>query len=266
MSLRTDIHLAFDDLAPSTIGMPERVVQSAHVGRAPKQPLRVAGVIRLRAPLSLVAVLLVIALVVGALVGGRLFNDWQKFHHRPVPVGVDQAQLHQLEARKMDTPKIIAGQPCSGPIDAQTGWWGPGPIYLFSQVSTGYGTPSITRWGAYFQFVAEVDPTLNATVLIRAFDLSTNREVLFVGALAAGPLAGSDVLSGQPVEQHAELAFNAGQPPSKASNGYFQWSFTAGVEDTSPRQPSGPATLPSQHCTAWRIDAPTFIETFVVSL
>src|SRR5207302_4110350 len=66
VSLRTDIHLAFDELSPATAGMRDRVVQSAGRERVRRPSLSIS-VIRLRAQMSLVAVLLVIAIVAGIL-------------------------------------------------------------------------------------------------------------------------------------------------------------------------------------------------------
>jgi len=52
VSLRNDIHSAFDDIAPSTLGLPERVLHSARADHRS----RTARFVRLRAPMSLVAV------------------------------------------------------------------------------------------------------------------------------------------------------------------------------------------------------------------
>ena len=73
MNLRSELHAAYDELGPEVAGLSERVVMTVSSDR----PRRAAWSIRLRAPLSLVAVFVVIAVVAGALVGGRLIADWR---------------------------------------------------------------------------------------------------------------------------------------------------------------------------------------------
>ena len=108
MSLRTDIHLAFDELAPATAGMPDRVVQSAARERVRRPSLSIS-VIRLRAPMSLVAVLLVIAIVAGILIGGLLLSQQIK----GVPAGqLDPGRLHQLESKSLNLNLVPATAPC----------------------------------------------------------------------------------------------------------------------------------------------------------
>ena len=163
MSLRTDIHLAFDELAPATAGMPDRVVQSAARERGRRPSLSIS-VIRLRAPMSLVAVLLVIAIVAGILIGGLLLSQQIK------------------------------------------------------------GVP-------------------------------------------AGQIVGSDTLSGRAVQQHAELAFDASRPSSRANEGFIPWGLTAGVSaDPSQKPISGPVTLGPSFCVGIQIDGPGFTETFALTI
>jgi len=87
VSLRTQIHSAFDEVAPPTHGLPERVVQTVlkeNAGRRRRERL----MLRLRVPLSLVAVFVLVALVVGVLIGGRLMQDWNSFHNSAPAGGV----------------------------------------------------------------------------------------------------------------------------------------------------------------------------------
>ena len=83
MSLRTDIHTAFDEVAPSTFGMPDRVVSTV-VTELPEQRRKEQWFGRLRTPLSMVAVLVLLSIAVGVLVGGRVVRDWNAFM-RPAP-------------------------------------------------------------------------------------------------------------------------------------------------------------------------------------
>ncbi|HEY8801836.1 MAG TPA: hypothetical protein VIN00_02065, partial [Candidatus Dormibacteraeota bacterium] len=75
MSLRRDMHSAFDEIAPSTAGISERVVQTVLVENSSRQK-RERMMFRLRGPMSLVAVFVLIAMVVGVLIAGRMIQDW----------------------------------------------------------------------------------------------------------------------------------------------------------------------------------------------
>src|SRR5260370_20735450 len=100
MSLRRDIHGAFETITPPLGGMPERVVQTVladNTGRRRKGRM----FIRARVPLSLVAMIAIIAVVVAVLVGGRLLHDWNLFH-RTSPAGEQyQSQLAHLQAQTL---------------------------------------------------------------------------------------------------------------------------------------------------------------------
>src|SRR5690349_24578719 len=100
--------------------MPDRVL---HVVQA-EQPVRKRRNIfmsRLAAPLPLVAIFIVIALVVAIFVGGRLVHDWQTVQ-RGTPAGHSaptfQDQLAALEQRPVNLPTVQAGDPC--PTSANT--------------------------------------------------------------------------------------------------------------------------------------------------
>jgi len=264
VSLRTDIHLAFDELAPATAGMPDRVVQSAARERGRRQSLSIS-VIRLRAPMSLVAVLLVIAIVAGILIGGLLLSQQIK----GVPAGqLDPGRLHQLESKSLNLNLVPATAPCPATqFDQTTGWWGAGPIYFYSETSSGYGSVTSTRWGVYVPYVAEVPVGLQGAVLVRGRNLITGQPVVFVGAFAAGQIVGSDTLSGRAVQQHAELAFDASRPSSRANEGFIPWGLTAGVSaDPSQKPISGPVTLGPSFCVGIQIDGPGFTETFALTI
>ena len=145
MSLRTQIHAAFDEVAPPTFGVPERVVQAVVTEGPSRRRKRL--MLRLRVPLSLVAAFVAIALVVGVLIGGRLMQDWKSFR-KPAPAGGGQSQLAQLESRPLVLPTPTSQFDCKpGPFNS-AGSLGNGPIF-----ADGGGTSS-TSWGIYFHNLA----------------------------------------------------------------------------------------------------------------
>ena len=266
MSLRADIHTAFDELAPATTGLPVRVVQSVADVSARRQRRQVWRA-RLRAPLSLVAVFLLIALVVGAMVGGRLVSDWRTYMNPTHPAGINPLQLHRLELRPLHLPPYKAGDPCpSGPWDSSTGWLGKGPVYGAEASSTlvGWGTYITTSWGTYFLVSFESDPALKGPLLIRGRSLDSGHDLVFIGTGATGPLTGTDLVNGQLVEHRPEMALNASDSPAPRG-GYVEWRVTAGAVGYQPF--AGPKTsstsAPVLTCTLWQIDGLSFSETFV---
>jgi hypothetical protein len=263
MSLRADIHSAFDELAPAPLGLPERVVQAVVVDRT-SRPIRTWRV-RARVPLSLVAVFVAAALVLGVLLGGRLISDW-KATHRPVPGGIDTTQLHQVEATVLNLPLLQPGSACpGGPWDPTTGWWGDGPVHVHSWISSGFIPLTATPWGLYGSFHAETARSLQGPVVVRARNLYTGDMLVFVGQLAGGPVGGADNLNGQQVEQRLELVLDASHPGGTASGGFYTWGFTAGLKaDTSHHTPVNQATIGPTFCTGWQVDGKDFHETFEV--
>ncbi len=95
MSLRRDVHLAFDEVVPSTAGISERVVQTV-LGEGATRRKTEGMIVRLRAPLSLVATLVLVAMVVGIFVAGRLVQDWNAFHNGAPAGKAHQPTLAQL--------------------------------------------------------------------------------------------------------------------------------------------------------------------------
>jgi hypothetical protein len=267
LSLRAEIHSAFDELAPSPFGLPERVLEAVVAERTSK-PIRTWRV-RARVPLSLVAVFVVVALVLGALLGGRLMSDW-KATQQPVPGGIDTTQLHRLEAKALNLPLLQPGAACpGGPWDPATGWWGAAPVYVHSWISSGFIPLTATPWGLYGSFHAETDRSLQGPVVVRARNLYTGDMMVFVGQLAGGPAGGADNLNGQQVDQRLELVLDASHPPGTPSGGFYTWGFTAGLKaDTSHHAPAGPATVGPGFCTGWQVDGRVgghdFSETFEV--
>jgi hypothetical protein len=245
VSLRKEVHSAIDGIAPSTFGMPERVVQT--VLHDAKRRRKGKLMLRVRAPLSLVAVLLLIALVAAVLVSGRVVHDWNLFH-REVPAGPGHAALATLEARPILLPKLTPSDSCpDGPVTA--GVYGNGPYY--GDPSLGPPTPRHTAWGRYWDLVGLTDRSVSGLLLVRAVDVKTHQPYVFVGQYAAGPIVGTDGLSGQTVQQRSELVLDTAHQPRSTSNGKTRWPFTVGV-------PNG-----NSGCYGWQIDGDSFTETFV---
>ena len=199
---------------------------------------------RLRTPLSLVAVFLLIAVVAAVLVGGRLIQDWNAFHN-PTPAGSNHlSSVAQLEAVPLHIPNVKSYLDCkSGPYNS-VGSLGSGPVY-----GDGGGTSS-SSWGVYYHNLAYTLTNISGPILIRARDLFTNERVVFVGQYAAGPVVGTDTVDGKAVLQHTELLLDPGSAIKNAGTHKFDWPFIAGVPTSS-------------GSTGWQIDGAGFSEVFV---
>jgi hypothetical protein len=244
MSLRRQIHSAFDEVAPPTFGVPERVVQTVFA-EGPSRRRRERMMLRLRVPLSLVAVFVAIALVVGVLIGGRLMQDWNSFRNSAPAGGGGQTQLAQLESRPLVLPTPGSYLDCkSGPFNS-AGAFGKGPLYGFG------GATSTTSWGTYFHNLAYAETNINGPILVRVNDLFTHEPVVFVGQYAAGPVVGHDTVDGVAVEQHTELVFDTSQASKSPTTHKFAWPFIAGVPNSW------------SSSTGWQIDGVGFSEVFV---
>ena len=245
MSLRTQIHTALDEVAPPTLGLPERVVQTVLRENHIRQ--RRELMLRLRVPLSLVAVFVLVAVVVGVLIGGRLMQDWNSFHNSAPAGDSYQTQVAQLEAVPLRLPIFASQLDCkSGPFNS-AGSLGSGPVYGDA------GPLSTSTWGGYYSVVAYADTAVAGPILVRARDLFTGQQVVFIGQYAAGPVVGSDTFEGHTYDQHAEVLLNTSTSDKQAVVLHrFEWKFIDGV----PSSYSG--------STGWQIDGIGFSEVFVV--
>lgn len=248
MSLRREVHSAFDVIAPPLEGMPERMVQTVlaeHKARRRKEKM----LFRLRAPLSLVAVFLFIALIAAIFVGGRVVQDWNAFH-KPVPAGPPHSALAELEGRPLHLPSLHSILDCNdGPKNSE-GSYGSGPIYGDG------GGQTTTNKEIYFHNSLYADKAIDGPILVRVRDLFTHQTIVFVGDFAAGPVVDTDTVDGKLVQQHAELVVytdaQAHAPHLIASTHPYAWLFTAGA----------PQSWSSS--TGWQIDGLGFSEVFVV--
>lgn len=244
MSLRREMHSAFDVIEPTMAGLPERVVQTVlkeSRGRRRREKL----IIRMRVPLSLVALFVLIALVLGVMIGGRLIQDWNSFRNDAPAGDGSQSVVAQLEARPLNLPSPATIYDCtSGPFNA-AGSFGSGPVY---------GDPvdiSITNWGLYYHNLFYAETKISGPVLVRVNDIFRHQPVTFVGQYAAGPVVGNDTIDGVAVQQHAELVFDTTKASKTSGTHKFEWPFTVGV----PMSWSG--------STGWQIDGIGFTEVFV---
>ncbi|HSP09822.1 MAG TPA: hypothetical protein VLU92_09540 [Candidatus Dormibacteraeota bacterium] len=255
MSLRSEIRAAIDDMAPSMGGLPERVVDTV-LAENPARRRRNRMLFRMRAPLSLVAAIVAIALVAAVLVGGRLIQDWNAAHTQaPAGVGMAQPDL-QTAAAEIETNRVVQfaqlapGAICPvGPVDS-SGHYGQGPFHGVPN-----GSAKDTAWGTYWNLGAETDGISDPFLLVRAVDLRTQQRFVFVGQYAFGPVGGKDNLSGSLVDQHSELLFDMSHQPKTKLDGLTYWQLTVGM----PKGNSG--------CYGWQIDGPGGSEEkFVYSL
>ena len=252
MTMRLEMRDALDEVVPSHAmpGLPERVVGAVLADKGRRRNRKM--LVRLRAPLSLVAALVVIALVTAVLVGGRLIQDWNAFHG--TPAGHSQlTPLQQLEARPLTLPYVHSVAECNtGPRDPVTLALGAGPVFMDST----YAGAGWTGWGDYGKVVLYTDTQIAGPILVRARDVVTKAVIVFVGRYAYGPVEGADTLEGKVVSQRPELVLSADTAAPPTDNSLqrahmSEWEFTAGFPKFS--------TL----STAWQIDGLGFSETFV---
>jgi len=273
VSLRADIHAAFDEVAPSTLGLAERVVETTMAeARGRKQRQRWA--FRIRAPMYLVAVLLLIAFAAGALIGIsslRNWRNWSTVH----PPQINQTLLQGLEARPLQLPSVQPGAAC--PVSPLTDvsshgpeplLFGEGPVY---STQLGAYEPINTDWGTWTTLSLEVDTTkVSGPILIRAEDLPTNQRVVFAqiplaapgeagDGIPTGKVIGTDVLQGTAEQFRPELVLDSSRPYPGTKKG--DWPVFKGYVGY-PRTATGCFGF---QVDGFRVDGTTFTETLVVS-
>jgi len=250
VSLRRDLHAAFDELEPSMFGLSDRVVDAVMVGGRARRR-REGIVFRLKAPLTLVAVMMLIALVVGALIGGKLVQDWNATHSTPAGGLTRAQQIADLEARPWQQPLLQTGAVCpDGPKDS-AGVYGSGTFHGDPRLGTG---PVQTAWGTYFILIGATDSTATGLMLIRARDMHTGASLVFVGQYATGLVVGTDTVRGVAGQQRVEILLDMSHRPTgsaaKGPNGSTYWSITVGAAKAWPS------------CVAWQVDLTGYTEAF----
>jgi hypothetical protein len=223
MSLRAELHDAIDEVSPPAPHLELRVTQLLIDHEGDKKVVRPpAGRARwtkgVRGVLTLVAAALVVALIGGLVLEGRLLRELNP----PTPA-VNQSELKKLETRTLQFPVVKTGDPC--PISPLTDTsangpeglvFGTGPVYL---TPLGHGKTTTNR-GTWMVLSLQVDTTkASGLILIRASDLQTGTQVVFtrfplnaVGApgdgIPTGKVIGSQVIYGETVQLHPELVID----------------------------------------------------------
>jgi hypothetical protein len=217
MSLRAQIHHAIDEVAPPTPSLEGRVKNFVLGDDDARKQLRS----RPRSPwtrgfrgsLTLVAAGLVLALVGGLFVAGRLWRN----ENQPPPT-ISQAELRGLESRPLKYPTLASGARC--PTTPKT----LGPYGLF------IGDPGdpvgiydteiyqSTDWGEWIEVAIGYSPAYAAAhpglVLMRGRDLHNSREVVFAtyplaptGVSTVGPVLGQEHALDHDLKLRSEAAF-----------------------------------------------------------
>ena len=186
MSLRAEINDALDEVTPPAPQLEfwvkgllddnarNKKVVARRVGRA-QWPRSLRGVV------TLVAAALVVVLMGGLILSGRIWRDL----HTP-PQTINQAELHNLESRPVQQlPVVLPGAMC--PTSPLTDTSAHGEARVFG-VGPVYATPfqsraATTNWGTWTVLSLMVDTTkASRLILIRGMDLGTNAMVVFTRA------------------------------------------------------------------------------------
>ena len=214
------------------------------------------GTRRLRSIVSIVSAALVVLLIGGLILSGRLWADL----NAPAPA-FDQSELKSLESREVHFPTVPPGADCPlDPISLQDPGLaiGIGPVYL---VST--DVPAVSDWGGWTAYEFVYFATVPGLVLIRAKDLQTGKQSAFVqfplgpsAITATGRVLGIDHLLNRRVSMRTEAVFQ--DPAHTAAMG------------THGKLPPLDAMVGLQRgasgCLGLQIDGPHFSQNLVILL
>ena len=191
----------------------------------------------IRAPLPLVAALLVIAIAVAVLVGGLLWQGWNAQHVISPAGGVGLPTLAELEARPWQHPVLADGDQCAG--DEINGLQMGSGAPLWANPIAG---PFTYNWGEYSRGEAVFQKGFSGLLIVRLRDGQKGQNHFFINEHAGGAVVGTVVIDGQTVERHAEAVFDFSDPRVNADgagnrifkfneghlNGFshcFEWQF-----------------------------------------
>ena len=227
MSLRSQIHDAIDDVAAPAPTLEHRIKTFVLADAVTRKDLRSRPrphwAVRFRGPLALTAAALVVILLGGLVLGGRLLRDRSV---SPAPA-IDHSVLGKLEARPLlALPSLGPDGECPvGPLSTnflgQLGAIGDGEVR-----SIVGGTPTVypSTWGTWNALWFTVNPTARGLFLVRARDLQSRETVFFAGNLSGstdanigranleGEAQGTDRVNGQKISLRPELVINASAP------------------------------------------------------
>jgi hypothetical protein len=269
MSLRTQIHDAIDDVTPPAPHLESRVAMYVVAGGRERpalrlRPRRSPWTNRIQGVAALLAAVLVIALIVGLVFGGRLLRD---LNHTPAPA-INQTELKKLEAVPLRLSLLAGNADCrTGPLTAvRTGqdMYGDGPVYVQSSSDL-----ARSSWGTWQDFYYTARPGHQGLVLVRARDLRTGGVVVFArvpgfgynvdDGIPTGRSAGTDqVFTYETLHAYSEEAINVSNlPASHPSYSVPGWPGGYMSYVGYPKAGSG--------CVGMQIDGSDFSETVVVS-
>ena len=260
MSLRTDIRDAIDEVTPPAPGLEHQVTalvvadgKNRRVSlHAHRHSVWGAG---FRSSGALVAAGLVVALMAGLVIGGRMARDTS--NGQISQAAISHSELRGLESRPNVLPQLQPGATCPfspGTSEVHNSHVkgaviGRGPVYVYGAWTV--AAAGGRDWEAFAFYYVAARPGL---VLVRAADLQTTQPFVFAqdpggqnAAIAAGPVVGTDRLLGKTVQLHPEAVLLDPwhrQPPNEQLVVLF----------AIPK-----ATL----CWGFQFDGPAFTETIV---
>lgn len=260
MTLRSDIHSAMDQAvspAPWLAGDIGDSIRDTEMWKKERRRAKAKVFSGFRGFGALAAVMIIILLVVGILVGGQLMPDWRSFGSQTSPAsGIDPAQLAALRSRPVLLPTMPAVTRCEprplttiGYLGVKRDVVGSGPVY-----SLGGFSSETTTWGNYWDITLLTSLSLKGPILIRGENLSNHAPIAFIALYATGQVLGSEALDGRTVERYAELVLDASHPPSGRSDDGSLAAWI--VRDAEPASSTN-------YCIGWQIDGPTFTETII---
>lgn len=257
MSLRTQIRDAVDEVSPPVHDLEQRVTAYVLAGNTQSKVRRMRPggsrrTYRFRGLGAAVAAALVIALVAGLILGGRLLRDLNT-----TPATINPTELKSLERRAPNFPSVAPGAQCpvTSLLNPNGGnEVGTGPV----QAVDGHGLEA-NDWGTFGRLLLIYDAPAAGLVLVRARDLQSDREVAFAqypleptGVVAVGPVLGTVHALNRDLRLRSEAVFRD------------SWS--------TPRVGDGPNLLllvavqkGSSRCIGFQFDGPGFTENFVVA-
>lgn len=257
MSLRMQIHDAIDEIAPPAPALEQTVTDYVFAGQKAHCPRhgRWVWTRRLRGLTTLAAAALVVVLVSGLFVAGRIWRDL----NAPAPT-INQAALKGLESRPLQLPVVPSGAACPvtrAALNEKFGMViGSGPVYL-----SDYEIGEKTDWGYWISLTFIYDARSPGLVLVRAMDLQGTGEMAFAqyplaptGVTAVGSVMGTDQVVNHRVTLRSEAVFqDAAHTPAIGKQGKRPELIVLAGERVG-----------GSPCVGFQFDGPGFTETFVV--
>jgi hypothetical protein len=215
MSLRSEIRDAIDEIATPAPWLEDSVesfVRREDGRRAHRRSLSIWGwEASRRQTIGLIAAAMVVMLTATLVIGGRLWHE--RGNGEPSEAAsIHQSDLSTLESSPLRLPSIQPGAACPFTPDYSPASVGPGPVtgrgHVVVHALWFMGTTDRGNWTtAWFDYAAPGP----GVVLVRAKDLATNQPLVFAqdprvesGAIAAGPVLGTDQLSGMTIQVRPE--------------------------------------------------------------